>query len=105
DRYPIAAGSTSDVTLADFTRLFAPGGLLDQFFNTHLKPFVDTSREPWRGQRVDNVDLGLSPGALEQFQRANRIKRPFFASGGATPQVSFELTPQTLSADAKQVLL
>jgi type VI secretion system protein ImpL len=104
NRYPFEAG-TSDVTLADFTRLFAPGGLIDQFFKTHLLPFVDTSGSSWRNQRVDNVDLGLSAGALAQFQRADKIRNAFFPTGGSVPQVAFELTPQTLSAEATQVLL
>ena len=32
-RYPFTAGSTNDIPLDDFAKLFAPGGLLDAYFN------------------------------------------------------------------------
>ena len=42
-RYPFAPGSTNDIPLDDFAKLFAAGGLLDKFFNDNLQTFVDTS--------------------------------------------------------------
>src|SRR6185437_6389457 len=38
-RYPFVAGSSNDIPLDDFGRLFAPTGLLDTFFNSQLRPF------------------------------------------------------------------
>lgn len=104
NRYPIHADGSADVTLDDFSRLFAPGGMIDSFFTTHLAPFVDTATRPWQWRRVDNVDLGISPGVLVQFQRAAAIRDAFFA-GGAAPSVRFEMIPVSLDADATQVLV
>jgi type VI secretion system protein ImpL len=47
-RYPFTPGSTNDIPLDDFARLFATGGLLDKFFNDNLQTFVDTSARPGR---------------------------------------------------------
>src|SRR5690606_4163031 len=36
-RFPFTRSSGIDVNIDDFTRLFAPGGVIDNFFNTHLR--------------------------------------------------------------------
>ncbi len=104
NRYPIVRGSQTDVTLDDFAKLFAPNGLIDAFFKTNLKPFVDTSHLPWRWQKVDNIELGISQDVLTQFQRAAAIRDGFFG-GGAAPAVKFELLPVSLDAEVTQVLI
>ena len=105
NRYPIFKGGAADVTLNDFSRLFAPGGLIDGYFNTNLRPFVDTSTKPWRWQRVDNVDLGISLAVLAEFEKAAEIRDSLFATGGSMPAVSFEIVPVDLDASSTQVLL
>lgn len=105
NRYPIFKGGSADVTLNDFSRLFAPGGLIDAYFNTNLRPFVDTSTKPWRWQRVDNVDLGISLSVLAEFEKAAEIRDSLFATGGSMPAVSFEIIPVDLDASSTQVLL
>jgi type VI secretion system protein ImpL len=104
NRYPMVRGSTVDVTLDDFAKLFAPNGLIDAFFKTNLKPFVDASRTPWQWQKVDNIDLGIPPDVLLQFQRAAAIRDGFFGAGAA-PGVKFEMVPVSLDANATQVLI
>ncbi|AUB81496.1 type VI secretion system membrane subunit TssM [Candidatus Thiodictyon syntrophicum] len=101
-RYPVEPGSRRDTTLADFGRLFGPGGLLDAFFKDHLAPLVDSSRRPWRWT---NADLGIPTAVLAQFQRAEVIREAFFAGGGKTPAVEFELTPTSLDRLATQFTL
>lgn len=104
-RYPFVPGSPNAIPLDDFARLFAPTGMLNSFFNTQLRPFVDTSGPVWRAQPVAGVAPPVSPGNLAQFQRASRIGELFFASGGAQPSVRFDLIPETLDSGAKQVSL
>ena len=93
-RYPFFRNSPQDVLLADFAKLFAPSGLIDQFFQTNLKAFVDTSKPVWTEMASDKP-LGLSRTAIKQFQLASRIRDAFF-SVGAMPQVMFELRPKSL---------
>jgi type VI secretion system protein ImpL len=100
NRYPIYVDSGSDVTLDDFARLFAPGGIIDGFFRANLMPIVDTSRVPWRAQG----DIPISSGALEQFRMAAAIRDALFASG-SSPSARFEIMPLALDNAATQVLL
>jgi type VI secretion system protein ImpL len=103
DRYPFTAGSTKDIPLDDFAKLFSTGGLLDKFFNDNLQNFVDTSGTTWKAQPVAGVAPPVTPADLAQFQRASQIRDLFFAGGGNQPTVRFDITP--VSTDAKEVTL
>jgi type VI secretion system protein ImpL len=100
NRYPIFADGSADVTLDDFSRLFAPGGVLDSFFKANLMQYVDTSRIPWRAQG----GLAISQGGLEQFRIAGLIRDSMFALGNS-PSARFEIVPLALDKAATQVLL
>ncbi|MBV9654290.1 MAG: type VI secretion system membrane subunit TssM [Acetobacteraceae bacterium] len=104
-RYPFVPGSATDVPLDDFTRLFAPGGLLDGFFNTQLRPFVVTTGKTWQLQPVDGTSAPLSPADLAQFQRAAAIRDMFFPGGGTAPLVRFDMIPVGLDSNAKTATL
>jgi type VI secretion system protein ImpL len=104
-RYPFTAGSSGEIPLDDFAKLFAPGGLIDGFFNTQLRPYVDTTGTVWRGQPVDGVPAPIAPADLAQFQRAAVIRDMFFGAGGNVPSVRFDITPVSADAGAKQVTL
>lgn len=104
DRYPFNRRAKDEVGMADFTRVFAPGGLLDVFFNENLAKFVDIQSRPWSFKRVNDVDLGISPAVLEQFMYASEIRQAFFPAG-PTPAVQFQVTPEALDPKAKGVTL
>ena len=95
-RYPFAKNTQQDVLMADFGKIFAANGVVDQFFNTNLKAFVDTAAMQWREMSSDKA-LGLSAASIRQFQIAAKIRDAFFA-GGAVPQVQFELKPLALDS-------
>ena len=97
---PVAPNATNDASLEDFARLFAPGGSLDGFFNTQLKPFVDMSGKQWRLQPVDGNAAPVTPADLAQFQRAATIRDIFFPRGVSTVQLRFEITPAPSSSSA-----
>ncbi len=102
-RYPFFAGAASEIPLADFARLFAPGGLLDSFFNTQLRPFVNTSGPVWTVQPANGVPPPISAADVAEFQRASQIRDMFFAGGGTMPAVRFNITPVSLDPGAKEV--
>jgi type VI secretion system protein ImpL len=104
-RYPLVKSSSSEITLQDFGKFFAPNGLLDQFFNTHLKQFVDTSGSRWRLISQGKQSVNISSSTLKQFQNASKIKEIFFQSGGVQPQVRFELKPVYLDANVAKFWL
>jgi type VI secretion system protein ImpL len=95
-RYPFSKNSKTEVTLQDFTRFFAQNGVLDQFFNTNLKSFVNTSGVNWTLINQDNKSIGISPSLLVEFQRADKMKQLFFQMGGQNLLVKFNLKPISL---------
>lgn len=104
NRYPFERRAQADISIQDFAKLFAPGGLIDGFFNENLVKFVDTRTRPWTWKRVNDVDLGISQAVLEQLQNAAEIRDAFFA-GGPNPVVTFQITPYGLDPKAKSVRL
>jgi type VI secretion system protein ImpL len=104
-RYPFTPGASNEIPLDDFAKLFAPGGLIDGFFNTQLRPYVDVSGPAWKGQPVEGVAPPVSPNDLAQFQRAAVIRDLFFGVGGNTPSLRFDLTPIFLDGGAKEVTI
>ena len=87
-RYPVVRGAGSEIPLGDFGKLFGPGQLIDNFFQSNLKNYVDTSKTPWKATGV----FQISPQALAMLEKAGAIKEGFF-SGGSTPGVAFSLAP------------
>ena len=87
-RYPFVRTSARDMTREDFERLFAPGGLLDDFFQKQLAPHVDTSTRPWRYKALAQRTAG-GAGHLVQFQRAAAIRDAFFH--GSTLRLDWKL--------------
>lgn len=104
DRYPFNRRAGADVAMADFSRLFAPGGMIETFFNENLRRFVDTQSRPMTWRPVNDADLGISDTVLAQFQNAFDIRDAFF-SQGSSPQVSFQITPFALDPNAQTVTL
>ncbi len=105
DRYPLVESSTNDVPMDDFVRLMAPGGLIGQFFDDTLKPFVDTTQKPWKWNGADNNQLGLSQNTLTQFQLAADIRAALFPAGGSAVALKFNVAPGTLDPGVGQVSL
>ncbi|WP_424134219.1 type VI secretion system membrane subunit TssM [Roseomonas chloroacetimidivorans] len=100
-RFPFRRALTAaDMPLDDFVRLFAPGGLLDQFFTTNIRPHADTTQNPWRPVASDGLEPAVSQADLIQFQRAQAIRDAFFPSGvpGVGLGLRWRLTFQGLPA-------
>lgn len=103
--YPFAPKATSDVRLEDFASLFSPGGVLDGFFNTLLKPYVDTQATAWKPVSADNAPSPVATAEAVQFQRAAQIRDLFFGAGKATPSIRLDITPVSLDNRTKRVTL
>ena len=103
-RYPFDRSSQQDAPLADFSKFFSPNGIMDQFFQAHLRDFVDTSRRNG-GRSLRKAHPPFSQAAIHEFQLAAKIRDAFFSAGGATPMVQFDLKPLELDANADSVHL
>jgi type VI secretion system protein ImpL len=102
-RYPFVKSSKLDVTQDDFARLFAPGGLFDEFFQKNLAPHVDTTVKPWTFKSAAEVTRKPSD-ALVQFQRAQAIREVFFR-GGQRAALKFDLKPVSLDPSITQLVI
>lgn len=88
-RYPFARGAAQEVTPDDFGRLFAPGGMIDDFVAKNIAAYIDMSGSQWRWRASSDMPAAISAQALANFQRAARIRDMFFASGGRLPLLRF----------------
>jgi len=93
NRYPFVRGSSQEVPLGDFAKLFSPNGVIDKFFTQYLAPYADTSRQEWAWRKDSPVSRSLSPETLKQFQHAAFIRDAFFQTGGSMPVVSMSIKP------------
>jgi type VI secretion system protein ImpL len=88
------------VNIADFARLFGPGGLVDTFTKDHLAAYIDEFQTPWAWRN----DIGLDNALLAPLQNARAMQLALFP-GGAGPVMAFTLEPKDLSAGASRVIL
>ncbi|WP_070106367.1 type VI secretion system membrane subunit TssM [Burkholderia plantarii] len=80
--YPFVPGSKRDVGIEDFTRVFAQGGLIDDFFTKTLSPFVDTAAKPWRYRTLPGATEPMQGPDLAPFEQAKAIRDVFFDDPG-----------------------
>ncbi|MDR2155029.1 MAG: type VI secretion system membrane subunit TssM [Burkholderiaceae bacterium] len=106
-RYPFSRGSAQDVATGDFAQLFAPGGMMDDFFQKNLLSQVDTSVLPWAWKRGVDGSSGGRAGYLDAFQKAQTIRDVFFsgAGGARTPSFSIDIRPEDMDAGLTEVML
>lgn len=76
--YPFSPDSGRDVSIDDFTRMFAQGGVIDDFFTKTLAPFVDTAAKPWRYRTLPGATEPVQGPDLEPFEHAKAIRDIFF---------------------------
>jgi type VI secretion system protein ImpL len=89
-RYPLRRTATSDVVPEDFAHMFAPGGLMDDFFNKNMASIVDTSNWTFK-KNIDGSWAG-GGGSLASFRKAAVIRDVFFRNGN-TPSIKLEIKP------------
>jgi type VI secretion system protein ImpL len=104
-RYPLVRDSDKEATINDFGRFFGPGGMMESFFETYLKDFVDTSSRIWRWNAAGSRTLGIPTSTLLQFQRAAVIREAFFEGGSQSPKIHFELKPLNMDTTIRQITL
>lgn len=104
-RYPLVRSAVQEVTPDDFGKFFAPGGLMDDFFQKNLLPYVSMNGDQWRWRPVGTTQLDLPQEVLTEFQRAARIRDTYFGAGGKQPSMRFELKPISVDGSITQFML
>ncbi|MEL6519830.1 MAG: type VI secretion system membrane subunit TssM, partial [Pseudomonadota bacterium] len=112
NRFPFSGGSSRDVSIPEFSQLFAPNGVIDRFFLQELSQFADLSGSTWSWKTDGPLAGKLSNATLKQFERAASIRDAFFASGGGTPNIAMtfrarmhsQIDVATLDIDGQPVI-
>ncbi|WP_181175838.1 type VI secretion system membrane subunit TssM [Mesorhizobium sp. B2-7-2] len=104
-RYPFTRDGSDEISMADFTKLFAPGGLMDRFFAQNLAPLIDMTGQEWTWKQDARSSKDLAKSTLKVFQSAAEIRSAFFPSGGSVPSVSITITPTSLNSEVDSALL
>ncbi len=95
-RYPFSKSPARQVPLSEFAQLFAPDGVLDRFFNTHLAVHANMGAGDWTWRDDSPLADKLSLQTLRQFQHAAAIRDAFFP--GRSPTVALEVTVNQTAA-------
>lgn len=99
------AQTQRQVPTSEFGKFFGPGGEMDQFYNRYLANMVIRTETGLTYDPNNELAARLSVATLQQFDRAEKIRRAFFAKGGTTPEVDFSVAQVSAhsSVDAAQL--
>jgi type VI secretion system protein ImpL len=85
--------STEDVSLDEFSRLFAPGsGSVWKFQADNLADSVIKDGTQWKAK--DGAKLQISAGMLNFLKSAQAVTDAFFPNGASQPQLRYTLRPK-----------
>ena len=94
---PFTRGSTLEISLADFGRMFGPGEHSTGSSTSISTQLVDRSQRDWTWRQDNALARTLSPATLREFQRAAQIRDAFFATGGNMPSITLAVVPPAAS--------
>ncbi len=102
-RFPFNNQAEAFVNINSFGNFFGNAGLLAQFFQGYLAPFIDTSHSPWRQRQVGGYSLGIAPGTMAQLEKAALIRTMYFQNGSPIPLTQFSITPRFLDPGSSSI--
>jgi len=105
NKYPLFKNADVQIPLEDFAHFFANHGIIEQFFDTYLKPFVDVSQMYWVWKDSNGSKIGFTQNTLEVFIRAGLIQKMFFGEKSQTPQSHFVLSAKAMTPTTKKFTL
>ena len=101
-KYPFDRASETDLPLDDFILFFAPGGILDTFYNEQLLTFVD--ERTGEARVIDGQTLDVDPTFTRQLRSAIEITRTLFDANGEV-YVEFTVAPVSLNNNLSRAVL
>lgn len=113
-RYPFERGAARDMLPDEFTRLFAAGGLFDDYFQKNFAAETDTSGPRWRFRPLPvanadatsfKADAPRDAAVLDVFSAAARIRDTYLGANGRTPAFDIVVTPLETDPDILQYTL
>ena len=104
-RYPFNNRTDIDVAMSDFTRFFKVNGVMDNFYENNLKPFVSINGNYYQVKTIDGRGLPIARTTLAQFRILKVLQAGLFRENPEQPAVSFKLEPHFLEATLSRVIL
>lgn len=101
NRYPLAARG-KDASLDDFTRFFAPNGILDTFHQEYLNIFMESNMDVLYSQ--ERRGYLIRDDLAQLIEKAKNIKDAYFNAEGAL-HVPFTIEPLALSGSQRKSVL
>lgn len=105
NNFPLVTDAQVFVSVENFSKFFGPYGIVDQYFSTYLKPFVDTNEVYWHWKKFNGRQLNISQETLEMFIRAALIQKMYFPNDAKNIAANFTLIPKELSPNTKSFTL
>lgn len=102
-RYPLVNKFKSQIDIASFDAFFGPDGVLDNYFNLYLKPFINTNNKKWSAYEVNGHSIKIDQKTIDIFQKAQAIKKDFFPQDAKHASFNFSIKPQTLTSKASSI--
>lgn len=99
-RYPFSKNVQQEVPLSEFTRFFEPGGILDGFYETNLKAFIENDL----GDISDESVSLIRPDVIEQLELARKIRDTFFSNENGIG-VQYTIEPLSISGNSRRSVL
>jgi type VI secretion system protein ImpL len=105
-KFPFSPRASQDVNLADVTNFIAPRtGVLWNFINTNLTPYLYSDANGWHEQQWLKVDVGFSPQFLQALSQAKSLSDNLFENGTAQPSFNFQIYPEPTQGLSEIILL
>ncbi len=98
-KYPFSKSAIEEVGLGDFGQFFGGSGVLGNFIDTHLEPYVDT--RTFAPRQVHDNGLLMTPDAVTALVRGSQVSEAFFAAADNNPRFSFTLAPEQARVDQR----
>ncbi|QCE35297.1 type VI secretion system membrane subunit TssM [Acetobacteraceae bacterium] len=83
NRFPFTAQSDKDIPLQDFSRLFAPNGLMDKYFQDHMAQYVNQNGIHWTLKDGGTFKPPYNQSQITSFELVSKIRNAFFQDGSS----------------------
>ncbi len=100
-KYPISNNAFGQISLQDFTDFFAPNGLIEQFREKYLDPFIKKDHQQWTLKKFNGYSFPIHHQTLLQLQLASYITKMFFPHENQKLAIHFTLQPLALEPIVK----
>lgn len=105
NRFPFTNSETDEISIYDFNNFFAKNGILNNFINEYLKPFLDTANANWQPKELNHYMLPINKESINELIRANVITNMFFANTTDKSRVDFSLEKINLDPNVNSLEL